>query len=300
MAFRFSFAFLSCPVLLLGMSLFANPLRVLPLIFLSGVLLMGKPVQAQSTRTMTDTIAVDPGVEVEIHAVKGSVAVDVWDRSSVGVHATIDDATSESGDPSEVQVVHGNGTLTIKPNGNTVDSPGIFTVLGAMMWEREPPTGPTTSYSVQVPADASVSLSLDAADATVSGVEGEVKVEGVSSSITVRDVGGKVLAGTLSGALQAEDVRGELLVGTFSGDLQANFSTLPEEVKMGSFSGDAEITLPADAAFDLKTDITWGGVTSDFAMPDSSSRGDGSVPIGGGGSPITFESFNGSLMLRAK
>jgi hypothetical protein len=41
-------------------------------------------------------------------------------------------------------------------------------------------------------------------------------------------------------------------------------------------------------------------VTSDFAMPDSAAQEDGSIPIGGGGPMIAFESFSGDLTLRAE
>lgn len=115
----------------------------------------------------------------------------------------------------------------------------------------------------------------------------------------MRDVTSRVITGTVSGTLHAENIRGELIFETFSGDLTLRSSSVPAKSQLGNFSGDAEVVLPADAAFNLRTEITWGGgVTSDFAMPDSLAQGDGPIPIGGGGATLAFESVSGSLTLR--
>jgi hypothetical protein len=170
-----------------------------------------------------------------------------------------------------------------------------------MTWGREEPHGPKTFYSVRVPADASVTLSLDAADAEVSGVTGEVRIASVSSSVDIQDVQGPVFAGILSGTLDAEGLRDELRVGIYSGDLRARFSTLVDDLHVFSYTGDSEITFPADASFKLKTDITWGDVvTSNIAMPDSVAPDDGPVSIRGGGPTVLFESFTGSLTLQGE
>ena len=282
------------------MAVFSPLRRVLSILVLGSVLFVGGRAQAQSIHTITDTIAVDPDVEVELHAFRGRVEVTSWDRAAVRLSGQIEDTTSTPDETPEIQVTRRDSTLTVKPNGKTMDL-DIFTVLGEITWLGGTPEGPTTRYSVRVPADASVTLYLDAADAEVSGVKGDVRVVGVTSSVEIRNVEGEVDAGTLSGPLYAEDIRGELIMGTAHGDLQANLSTVPQILHVDSYTGNAEITLPADAAFDLKTDITWGsGVTSDFAMPDSSSQEDGTIPIGGGGPTVFFESFSGRLTLKAE
>lgn len=256
-------------------------------------------MQAQSTRTMTDTIAIEPDAEVELHAFRGEVEVTTWDRPAVRLHAEI-----ESSDPgaSNLEVLQeADSTLSIRPNGKTVDSPGFFTVLDIMTWGREEPDGPQTVYSVRVPADASVTLNLDAADAEVSGVKEAVVIEGVSSSVQVRDVQGKVIAGTVSGTLHAEDIQGKVGLATFSGDLRARLSALANDVHVGTFWGDVEVRLPTSAAFDFETDVTWADVvTSNIAMPDSATHDDGPVSIHGGGPTVLFESFGGSLTLQGE
>jgi hypothetical protein len=284
------------------MAALSASLRALSLLVLSAVLFVGGRVQAQPTHTTTDTIEVDPSVEVEAHAFRGRVEVSTWDRSAVRLRAEIAASDSGSGAAPAVQVVQeADTTLSIRPNGKTVDSPGVFTVLDVMTWGRDGPVGPKTAYSVRVPADASVTLNLDAADAVVSGVKGEVRFKSVSSVIEVRDVRGPVFGGTLSGTLHAEGIRDELRVGTFSGDLRARLSAFADDLHVYSYTGDADITLPADAAFDLKTDITWGGgVASEFSLPSSPGREDGAVPIGGGGPTVFFDSFSGSLTLNAE
>lgn len=187
------------------MTICSTPLRVSMVAVFGVVLCLGGTVQAQSTRTMTDTIAVDP--DVEVHAFRGRVEVTTWNRSAVRLHGETEGAASTADEASEIQATREDSTLTIRPNGKKMDL-DIFTVLESMVWMRGEPNGLKTIYSIRVPTDASVVL---------------------------------------------------------------------------------------------KTDITWGGgVTSDFAIPDSASQEDKSVPIGGGGPEVIFESFSGSLTLRAE
>ena len=276
-------------------------IRFLWLVVLGGVLVANLPASAQSARTVVDTVGLEKGDDVELHARRGHIDVRTWDRAAIRVRAEIVGDDPEQVEETTIEVSRDTGGVAVKPDGEDVESPGFFEVVGAAFFGHEEPKGPETNYTVRLPSWASLRLSMNAASAEITGLQSEVEIEGISSSVTVRDVEGRVVAGTLSGRLHAENIEGELLLGTFSGNLEAKVSTLADDLQMGSFSGDAEITLPADAAFDLQTDVSWGGVTSDFSLPDSVSATEApEVPIGGGGPMVVFESFTGSLTLRAE
>jgi hypothetical protein len=152
-----------------------------------------------------------------------------------------------------------------------------------------------------MPATADLSISAESAPVDVRGLDGSVTVEGASSPVRLRDVDGDATIATFSGSLDADSLRGDLIFATFSGDATVRRRGLGSKHQIATFSGSAEVVLPADAAFDLRTDITWGGdVSSDFAMPDATAQGTDAVPVGGGGPTLAFESFSGSLTLRAE
>ena len=130
---------------------------------------------------------------------------------------------------------------------------------------------------------------------------GTVTVEGSFASVRLRNVAGGATIATFSGSLDADSLRGDLIFATFSGDATVRRQALDGNNQLATFSGSVDLTLPADAAFDFRTDITWGGsISSDFAAPDSSAQDEGPIPIGGGGPTVAFESFSGSLTLRAE
>ncbi len=274
----------------------SDRLHFLSLALLAGLFVGEMTAHAQSTRTVRDTMGLRSDGTLKVSAAAGSVSVATWERSAVEMTLRIEGPEAASVENLRVHVEEDSSEVSIRTSNADPEGPGFWDLIGLGSTE-----GPATYYTLRVPATASARVSAKSASVEVEGLEGDVKVEGASSSVRVKDVEGDLMAGTLSGSVHAENVQGKLIFGTLSGDLFFQSSTLPPKSQIGSFSGDAEVVLPADAAFNLKTDITWGGgMTSDFVMPDSSSRTDGSIPIGGGGPTLTFESFSGSLTLRAE
>jgi hypothetical protein len=278
------------------MTLPAFSRRLFPLVLLVGIFVAGLDAHAQHTRTVRDTIGLRPDGKVKVSAAAGSVRVATWDRPTVGMTLRIEGDDAAQVQDTRVLVEGDSSTVSIRTDNADPGGPGFWDLIGLGSAE-----GPATYYRLNMPATASLRVSTKSTSVSVEGLTGDVTVEGTASSIHVRNLTGRVVVGTLSGPLHAENVQGEVIFGTLSGNFHLRSTSLPTKTQIGSFSGDAEVVLPADAAFDLKTEITWGGgVTSDFAMPDSTAQGDGPVSIGGGGPTVTFESFSGSLTLRAE
>jgi len=237
----------------------------------------------------------DPDGEVVLSVTAGRVQVSTWERAAVGVTARLTSTAEAEGRIGPVQVEGGSDTVTIKRAGEEVEG-GFWSLLG--LGEAE---GPETHYTLRVPRTARLSISTKRAPVDVRGLAGELTIEATSSPIRLHDTAGDVTVATFSGSLEADSLRGDLLFATFSGDATVRRRVLDGDNQLASFSGSAEVTLPADAAFDLRTDITWGGeVTSDFVSPDSLGQGEGPVLVSGGGPTVSFESFSGSLTLRAE
>lgn len=275
---------------------FSSPLRFLGLLLVSGSVLLGVDAQAQQVRNIQQTIDLKPDGKVQVSATAGSVRVTTWDRPAVEMNLRIEGRNATQVEKTRVMVEEDGGNVKIRTDNADPDGPGLLDLIGLGSAE-----GPTTNYTLRIPKTASLRVSTTSAEVEVTGLSGDVTVEGNSAPVRVRDIDGRVIAATFSGPLRAENVRGELILATFSGNLHLRLASLPAKSQIGSFSGNAEVILPADAAFDLRTDVSWGGaVTSDFAMPDSLAKEDGTIPVGGGGPQIAFESFSGDLTLRSE
>lgn len=269
--------------------------RFVTLIVLGGALLVGSAVQAQSARTLTETVELETNGEVALNVVKGSVHVVTWDRPTVEVRLRVDGERAAQVESVELRVEGTPRRVTIGTQGGDAEEGGLLALLGF-----GGASGPDMNYTLRMPAAADLSVTTESAPVEVRGLAGDVSVEGTSSPIHLRNVSGDAMIATFSGSLDADSLRGDLMFATFSGDATVRRQVPNGDNQLATFSGSADVTLPADAAFDLRTDITWGGsVSSDFATPDSSAQ-EGPVPISGGGPTVAFESFSGSLTLRAE
>lgn len=155
---------------------------------------------------------------------------------------------------------------------------------------------------IEVPADSSVVLStVNDGEIAVTGLGGELELHNTNGGITVRDARGPVSANTVNG-----DVT--IAFGRAVASAPMAFSTL---------NGDVDLTLPADAKFDVRLKSENGDIYSDFdvvlarkAPKVEEERGKGRYrvsitkelagKIGGGGPEIFLKTFNGDIVLRRR
>lgn len=273
-----------------------NPLSRVVSLFVIGLFIVVSVGRAQSVRTVTDTVAIEMDGEVDLKVAAGSVHVATWDRPAVGMKARIDDGTTDAREEARVLMERDGHTVSIGRDGDEVGDVGLLELLGFGTDE-----GPETHYALQVPHTVSLSVSSKSAGVEVNGLEGDVTIEGASSPVRLRSISGKSTIATFSGSLHAKEILGGITFATFSGDATVHFRTVGHDGQFASFSGNVVLTLPAEAAFDLRTDLGWGGsVRSEFEGMDGSAEEEGSISVGGGGPTLAVESFSGNLMLKAE
>jgi len=140
---------------------------------------------------------------------------------------------------------------------------------------------------------------------------GDVEIEGVTGEHELSNVNGDVIA---------TDVSGSAVINSNNGDIQASFVQVDASKPMSfnSFNGDIDVALPSNLAADLIVASQQGDVYTDFdvvAQTDPGvveNSGDGAgnrrirwnkttrYAIGGGGSKIQFQTFNGDVMIRKR
>jgi len=141
-------------------------------------------------------------------------------------------------------------------------------------------------WTVRVPAGVSVDLHNENGRISLAGLSGEVRAHTVNGAVS-----GKALASTL---VEAKTVNGQVelelakpLTGTGS-------------VALAAVNGGVELRLPGDSKASLSASVTNGSVRAEgfeLAKSGASSRTRLEGTLGGGGTPVTLETTNGSARI---
>ena len=154
---------------------------------------------------------------------------------------------------------------------------------------------PDVHLTLKMPQGASLNADDFSSEVTVEGLRAGVTLETFSSTMNLRDVEGPLDLETFSGKIEGESLRGSVQLDTFSGDARLRFASLTGDSHLETFSGDVELTLPADAGFELVgEDDAFSNLNSDFALRTE----DGRRISSGGGPRVKVETFSGALRLR--
>jgi DUF4097 and DUF4098 domain-containing protein YvlB len=232
---------------------------------------------ARESGNIDRRIAVEPGGEVVISNVSGSIDVRGWDRNEVQVTGHLGE------DVERLDLTTSGGRTIVKvvlPRGNSHDSDAVI--------------------SVQVPKNSTVEVAAVSADVSSQGVLGTQRLKSVSGEITadisgddseVRSVSGDLTvrgsgkpismrANSVSGSLDLTHGAGDLEVVTVSGSarVQMNEAT---QIRGRTTSGDLEVR--AKLTRDGRVDVE--GVSGDITLNVSAP----------GGLSTEIESFSGDI-----
>jgi hypothetical protein len=176
-----------------------------------------------STRPFAAQSPADPTGTVEIINVAGSIEVSGWNQPQVDVSGTIGDKVERV----DVTGATGGGNHTtvrvVLPSGTS--------------WMGDS----SAHLKIKVPHGSSLEVSLVSADLSVSGVDGNQKLQTVSGDIR-GSAGGNLQVNTVSGNIRMTTYDDHALqIKTISGDMTV--SGADGDVQVMTVSGDAELTL---------------------------------------------------------
>jgi hypothetical protein len=217
------------------------------------------------------TVAVGHGQRLEVDAFGGEITVKTWNRNAVRVQA---DPSSHA----EVQISTAGSTVSLRTEGR-----------------RGPP-------SVDLAITAPVWMGLD-----LSGVNGDVKVEGAKGPVTVETVQGNVDVSGGQGIVSLRSVQGSVALRGAKGRIEVH--SVNEDVSVSDASGEVtaetvngEITLDrVDAtSLDASTvngDLTYAGPVHDGGRYSlSSHNGDVTLTMAEGtNAAVSVSTFNGEF-----
>jgi hypothetical protein len=166
------------------------------------------------------TLAAEPNGTVEIHNVRGKIAITGWPNEEVKVSGTLDDMTEEFIFTSEGSKTLIKVKLPRHTNFHNRDG---------------------SNLTIHVPLGSKVAFSGVATDLDVQKVDGGLEINSVSGEIFVQEIKGRTYINSVSGGLKLQTLSGILEVSTVSGDLQAQVEC--KKVRVSGVSADLDLKL---------------------------------------------------------
>jgi hypothetical protein len=195
----------------------------------------------------------------------GSVRLAAWDEAKVRIEATKHARSEHALKELQVEIV-GEG-----------DRVSIHTRYPRPHWMGG---SGRVDYRVSVPRGARV---------TVTTVNGRVEVEGVAGAVKAR---------TVNGGVDVTGAAGEVEASAVNGGVEVAFNRVDPtgRSELGTTNGSVRLTLPRDAAADVRAHTVNGSVGCDFDLADArKSRRRLEGRIGAGGARFELGTVNGSV-----
>ncbi len=163
----------------------------------------------------------------------------------------------------------------------------------------------SVSGDVDILGAAGLKVSLVSGDLTVTNVGGDAFLKTVSGDIEASNIQGSVESDSVSGDIDLVDVSGARNVkgNTVSGDITYKGEIMSQgQYRFKSHSGDVEVLLPANAAFEFAAKTFSGSIDSAFEIKVEGqiSRREIHGTVGGGGASISLTTFSGNIDLKKR
>jgi DUF4097 and DUF4098 domain-containing protein YvlB len=222
--------------------------------------------QPRETETVERTVSLQPGGTVRLKTFSGRVNITGSAGNQVVVKA-VRRATRERLADIKLEITQSGNVVEIDANRQVV--------------ERRNNNVVETDFDIQVPSQSNLDLRTFSAPIEVSGVSGDLKVDGFSSGIQLTNVAGPVRVKTFSGSVQ----------------LQASNWSEGDNVNVETFSGEITLRVPANARGDISFDSFSGTFNSDLpvTMTTSGRRNFRGALNGGGSTDFRLKTFSGSV-----
>ena len=261
--------------------------------------------QAQSTKTVKETFALEPEGEVQIDTYKGSVTVTTWDRPEVELEVIIepdeDDALVAL---TEIKIDHSERRLSLETDYEKVEKAkkggGLFS------WGNSTSL-PFARYILRIPRTATLKIDDYKSEIQVAGLQADVGIESYKGTIDVKEVEGSLDVETYKGEAFVSDLDGALRVDTYKGDVRVAFSRLGGDSEIETYKGEVALVIPADDGFNLDADLSRRGdlETNLFNLEDlrrdpedDDQQYQGAVA--GGGPRLELETYKGHFSIRSR
>jgi hypothetical protein len=226
------------------------------------------PSKAAPSKVVEKTLALAPDGRLVLDTYKGHVEITSWDREEVSVHAVVTpDGTCDTAADlvAKTQVRIEGGGREVRVESDYDDVPKATFHLGS-----DCGSWPFVRYEIRMPRGASLRLKDYKSRVSVDGLSGDVSVESYKGVARLAHLGGK------------------LDLETYKGDFVAELDRVTGRVRAETYKGEIELVFPKGTNVDLDEKIGRHGVFEN-GLADAK-----------GGTPVTVETYKGTIRLRAR
>lgn len=235
---------------------------------------------AQETKEYEETFSVDKDGTLNIETYKGSIKVEVWDKSEVYFKAVVEPDTDGWSTSPEEQLER--CTVEFGKSGNRIFLKSdykkkLIDALNTLAYVH---------YTIKVPSTFKL---------VVDDYKSESKIYGLTSEIDFE---------TYKGDVKIYDFAGSIDLETYKGEVNIDFTDIKGNCSFDTYKGDIELLIPSDEKFSLDFDLgRKGDYSGDFDVElNRFDRKSGEVygNVNGGGDVIYFETYKGEIKLKRK
>lgn len=253
------------------------------------LLLSPTTLGAAGVKEVHKTVPLDADGTLTIKTFKGTIAVETGPGAEVKVDARIEpdgDTEDQARKVEETRVdVSGSGhSVNVRSDYDDVkDRHHLF------FWNDNSRL-PFVRYRITMPKTARLVIDDYKSDIVVAPLSSELRLETYKGTVTLRGV------------------EGPARLQTYKGDMKVDVPRIAGDLHLSTYKGTYEVGIPKDARFTLDADTgRHGTLDSDFTVSSVTSRhsrrhggervhGDAN----GGGPRLDFDTYKGSLRLRAR
>jgi hypothetical protein len=246
-------------------------------------------IHAAGIKEVHKTLALDADGTLTIKTFKGTIAVETGPGAEVKVDARIEpDGDTEDQarkvEETRVDVSGGGHSVSVRSDYDDVTRHHHF-----FFWNDDSRL-PFVRYHITMPKTARLVVDDYKSDISIAPLASELRLETYKGTVTLRGI------------------EGPARLETYKGDMKVDVPRVAGDLKLSTYKGTYEVTLPKDARFTLDADTgRHGTFDSDFTVASVTSRHsrrhDGDRVHGdanGGGPRLDFDTYKGSLRLRAR
>ena len=244
---------------------------------------------ATSVKEVHKTVALDVDGTLTIKTFKGTIAVETGPGAEVKVDARVEpdgDDEDQARKVEETRVdVSGSGhSVTVRSDYDDV------THRHHLFFWNDDSRLPFVRYRITMPKTARLVIDDYKSDISVAPLSSELRLETYKGTVTLRGI------------------EGPAHLETYKGDMKVDVPRVAGDIRLSTYKGTYDVSLQKDARFTLDADTgRHGTLDSDFTVSSVTSRRsrrhDGGRVHGdanGGGPRLDFDTYKGSLRLRAR
>lgn len=250
------------------------------ILYLTALLFAASVLFAQDTKEYEDSFAVDNDGTLTIETYKGSITIEVWDKSEVYFIAVVEPDTDSWSTSPKDQLER--CSVSYSKTGNSVKiisdyKKKLFGFNNTLAYVH---------YTVKVPKTFNLVVSDYKSESQITGLNSEIEFE------------------TYKGEVKIYDFTGSIDLETYKGEVKIAFDKITGSCRFDTYKGEIELQIPSGEKFNVDFDLgRKGDYSSDFDIDISRfDRRSGELKgkVNDGGNAISFETYKGEIKLIRK